>query len=468
MKFALHQRLERLWKALEVPEPDPAQLRRRFKIVERDLVLPTKAAGLLVVFFSFVYSPVFGDVSTALDVAVEKLQMIFWIYLAINMAGAVVLLRMERLPLAIVQWTVFTLSLLDGVFICGLVLVSGGYDSILFWLFVGLIVRNAASLSPTLSQATLNLCIILCYVLAGVLDVAVSKHLAQYVAEGTQRTLDLGLPENPTEPFILRLVILVLTAFCCFGLEVLLERHRLALEEAREFSLREGQIRSAGRLAAEIAHQIKNPLAIINNAAFSLQKAAQEGKRDLEKQIQVIQEEVGRSDRIVTELMGYAQLSEGHVEKLDVAEELDRAIAQVFPPAAHYPITIQRAYQGHLLPLLMQRRHLAEVLVNLLQNAREAMDGGGNLLVRAGLRGENTITIEVRDSGAGIPPDKLERVFEPYYTTKPKGTGLGLAIVRHNIELYGGTVRAESELGKGAQFTVAFPARISIRSAATT
>ena len=67
--------------------------------------------------------------------------------------------------------------------------------------------------------------------------------------------------------------------------------------------------------------------------------------------------------------------------------------------------------------------------------------------------------ISVRDDGPGIPPDKIERIFEAYYTTKEKGTGLGLAIVKHNVELYGGTVRVESELGKGAEFTVIFPAK---------
>ena len=67
--------------------------------------------------------------------------------------------------------------------------------------------------------------------------------------------------------------------------------------------------------------------------------------------------------------------------------------------------------------------------------------------------------ISVRDDGPGIPPEKAGRIFEAYYTTKEKGTGLGLAIVKHNAELYGGTVRVESELGKGAKFTVSFPAK---------
>jgi signal transduction histidine kinase len=102
---------------------------------------------------------------------------------------------------------------------------------------------------------------------------------------------------------------------------------------------------------------------------------------------------------------------------------------------------------------------LSEVLVNLLQNAGEALGGRGDFFVTATCHRDYSVEISVRDTGPGIPPDKIERIFEAYYTTKEKGTGLGLAIVKHNAELYGGTVRVESELGKGAKFTVFFPAK---------
>jgi len=99
------------------------------------------------------------------------------------------------------------------------------------------------------------------------------------------------------------------------------------------FAAREGQLRSAGRLAAEFAHQIKNPLAIINNAAFSLQRAARDGKPRRPSNSNIIQEEVARADKVITQIMGYAQLSEGRVEKLEVVGEINRAIAQTFPSA---------------------------------------------------------------------------------------------------------------------------------------
>ena len=139
--------------------------------------------------------------------------------------------------------------------------------------------------------------------------------------------------------------------------------------------------------------------------------------------------------------------------------ELDRAIAQVFPPAVPTQIKIHREFAAHFPPLLMQRGHLSEILVNLLQNAREALGQTGNVFVTADCRRDYAIEISVRDDGPGVPTDRTERIFEAYYTTKEKGTGLGLAIVKHNVELYGGTVRLESKSGHGAKFLLFFPAK---------
>jgi signal transduction histidine kinase len=111
----------------------------------------------------------------------------------------------------------------------------------------------------------------------------------------------------------------------------------------------------------------------------------------------------------------------------------------------------------------MQRGHLAEIFANLLQNARDVLEGQGRITIAARCLAEAVIEVCIADDGPGIPADKFERIFEAYYTTRPKGTGLGLAIVKHNVELYGGTVRVESELGKGARFTVVFPANTAVK-----
>jgi signal transduction histidine kinase len=458
MKPGHEQWLKRLFTSLEIPAPDPSRQLRRIKITERNIMLPAKAAVIGMILYSFHYNPWYGLVSSTPDVLVSTVQYIFSFYILASAILAFFLLAAERLPLAVVQWTVVTSSLVDGILVTGLSLLSGGLDSILFWLFVALIIRNAMSVPPGGLQLILNFVISICYVLVGVIDVFIINYLMAN-DEAILHGMDLAPHEDLGQPFVLRLAVLLLTTVCCYGAQVLLERERLAAEEAEEFASREGQLHSAGRLAAEFAHQIKNPLAIINNAAFSLQRALRDGKTGSGQQIEIIQEEVARADKVVTQIMGYAQLSEGRVEKLNVIEELDRAVAQVFPAAVPTGIQLHRKYGQSFPPLLMQRGHLSEILANLLQNARDALGETGNIFVIAGCHRDHSVEISVRDDGPGIPPDKIGQIFEAYFTTKEKGSGLGLSIAKHNTELYGGSVRVESELGKGAKFTVIFPAK---------
>jgi signal transduction histidine kinase len=157
--------------------------------------------------------------------------------------------------------------------------------------------------------------------------------------------------------------------------------------------------------------------------------------------------------------MGYARLSEGQVEKLNITEELDRAIDEVFPLAAKYEVTVNRDYGAALPAILAQRGHLSEAFVNILQNAREAMNGRGQIDVSARYLENYSVEVRIKDNGPGIPHEKLPKIFEPYFTTKEKGTGLGLAIVKHNAELYHGTVEVQSEPAKGASFIVRLPAK---------
>jgi len=302
-------------------------------------------------------------------------------------------------------------------------------------------------------QIILNVSVSISYLVAGVLDLVLKAQMVDFdEAPGTPS-------ENPAEPFILRLIVLILMSMCCYGVQVLFERHRQAEEEAREFSGRQQQLRSAGRLAAQIAHQIKNPLAIINNAAFSLEKAIRDGKSNGLQQLEIIREEVQRSDNIITKLMGYAQLAEGKVERLNVGEEIERAVKQVFPPGAEYEMKVEIDCSLHLPPLLMQRNHLAETLINILQNSREAAQGKGCVRIEARPGPDHSVVVTIMDDGPGIPRPNLEKIFQAYFSTKEKGTGLGLAIAKHNTEIYNGSIRVESELGRGTRFIIQLPTR---------
>ncbi len=466
MKSRRLEWLKRLPALFEIPAPDPDRARLRIEVMERNTMLAIKAVLVGIVLYSFNYRSQWMALAlNSLTITVETVQLVFWFYILANVFLAIPVMAGRRVPMALLQWTVVTSALTDGLLLTGMTLITGGLDSILFWLFIGLILRNSVSVPPGFSQLFLNFAISLCYVVVAVLDHSITASLS----EEDLRALNYTPRDELGEVFFLRLLVLWLVTITSYGVQAFLERQRLAIEEASEFAAREGQLRSAGRLAAEFAHQIKNPLAVINNAAHSLERSVRENKNSAAQQIEIIQEEVARADRVITQIMGYAQLSEGRVEKLDVIAKIEKAVAQVFPAAVPTGIDVKTKLSGPFPPLLMQRGHLSETLVNLLQNAREALGDSGTVVITAETRRDHAVVISVADDGPGIPPEKRERIFEAYFTTKEKGTGLGLAIVKHNVELYGGTVRVESQpgnsnhdnsnLGKGAKFIVTFPAK---------
>jgi signal transduction histidine kinase len=241
----------------------------------------------------------------------------------------------------------------------------------------------------------------------------------------------------------------------------LIGKQREAESESQEYALRQEQLRSTGRLAAEVAHQLKNPLSIINNASFTLQRGVEDER--LGTQVRIIRDEIERADRIINDLMGYSKLIEGQVEKLNVVDELERAIKQVFPPGGKTGIRLRRGYAQSLPALLAQRVHVEEIFVNLLQNAREAMQDRGNIWITASYAEGYSILVTVRDDGPGIPEEYRERIFEAYFTTKEHGSGVGMAVIKNNVEMYGGSVVVESHVGRGSAFTLRFPGRTSLR-----
>ncbi|MGO8701497.1 MAG: two-component system sensor histidine kinase NtrB [Limisphaerales bacterium] len=492
--------VQKLTRWLAAPVIEPSQRAARIQTVEKDIVLPLRLLMICILGYYFFFSGWFDMPSTskpikrehpvrtstntanatgssggtnvpvakthkvaAPDAAADTstagrlqdwtlnhamvLKSALVAYVILNAIVGAILIWSKNMSLGKIQLLVFAVGLLDAVTMGTLTFLSKGFDSNLYPLFPVLILHNALSIPVAFPQLLLNFFVSASFLVGGLSD----RHMFMSPEDARE--------ENPVE----RMIVLAAWALCCYGIQMLFEKQKRAEAEATEFAVRQERLRTAGRLAAEIAHQIKNPLSIITNSAFSLQRAAHDGITAVDEQIQIIREEVERADQIITELMGYAQLAEGKVERLDVEEELDNAINEVFPPAAKYQVKIYRHYAPSLPALLMQKRHLSSVLVNLMQNAREAMHGRGQLRVSAAYGNHDSIRILIEDDGPGIPLDKMDKIFEAYFTTRPKGTGLGLAIVKHNTEMYGGVVTVHSELGKGTGFAVEFPARILMR-----
>jgi nitrogen-specific signal transduction histidine kinase len=531
MKTSPWQWLKRLPAVLGPLRPEPGQHAQSVIKLQRNIVLPARLLVVSMVLYHLYTSPWLGNVVNSYGVVFETIEKTFTAYALFVVGVTAVFYIVRPFPAGSVQWLAFAVGLADGVFLGGLTVLTGGFESVLYWVYPALIVLNAISIPLATPQLVLNLLLGIFFLSAGLLESqsepelstpsfrsrssriqteevedaqalanwlsqappparkyvwetlpaavrsAASNQVANGMSEKELKTslakemnrifrparyvsdLPADLPEVSVGPYVLRVAVLVLLAFCCYGVQVLFAGQLRTEEEQKEYAVRTEQLRSAGRLAAEVAHQIKNPLAIINNVTFSLQKNFVKDKPEAATQLEIIREEIAKADRIITEVMGYAQLSEGRVQKLNVIDEINRAIEEVFPLNLPTNTRIHREFADTFPPLLMQKKHFAEAVSNLLQNARDAVDKGGNIHVGARFHANHSIEITVRDDGPGVPPDRVERIFEAYYTTKAKGTGLGLSVVKHNAELYGGRVRVESELGKGAKFILIFPAK---------
>ena len=440
-------RLSQLFRSVA---PDDGSQRARIRFMERSTVLPVKAVYFLVLIFYlyFIEWPEM-DSDRVRWTLLRTIQWFFIFCLIVNVIIGVMLIRMEEFTTRVLREVVFSICLFDALLLAMMTELTGGFESFLFWMFLGLQVRNAISMPIATTQIVANLSVSVIYLCAGAFDIVVSRSEEEL--------------ENITgEPVVLRALLLMLMTACGYGLQVLIDKQRRVEDEEDEFDRRQSQLQASGRLAAEIAHQVKNPLGIINNAAFALGQVMDENET-AKRQVSLIREEVNRADQIITKLMGYAQLVEGRLARLDVNEALDAAILQVFPKGSKFGTRIRREYGIALPPLLAQPEHISEVFVNVIQNAREVLSDNGEIQIKTSYEGDYRFRVVIEDNGPGIPADLLESVFEPYHTTKEKGTGLGLAIVRHNTELYGGTVEIESELGKYTRFNLLFPGRTAIR-----
>ena len=429
--------------------PDDGSQRARIRFMERSTVLPVKAVYFLVLIFYLYFEWPEMDSDRVRWTLLRTIQLFFIFCLIVNVIVGVMLIRMEEFSTRVLREVVFSICLFDALLLAMMTELTGGFESFLFWMFLGLQIRNAISMPIATTQIVANLSVSVIYLCAGAFDIVVARSEEEL--------------ENITgEPVVLRALLLMLMTACGYGLQVLIDKQRRMEDEEDEFDRRQSQLQASGRLAAEIAHQVKNPLGIINNAAFALGQVMGENET-AQRQVGLIREEVNRADQIITKLMGYAQLVEGRLARLNVNEALDAAILKVFPKGSKFGTRIRREYGIALPPLLAQPEHISEVFVNVIQNAREVLCNNGEIQIKTSYEGDYRFRVVIEDNGPGIPADLLESVFEPYHTTKERGTGLGLAIVRHNTELYGGTVEIESELGKYTRFNLLFPGRTAIR-----
>lgn len=211
-----------------------------------------------------------------------------------------------------------------------------------------------------------------------------------------------------------------------------------------------------GGLAAGVAHEIRNPLSSIKGlASFFASQFAENS--DAKTAAGVMIQEVERLNRAVSELLDLARPTDIKSRTTDVKPLLDRSIQLVQADAANRQVRIDLEIADNVCPVDIDPDRISQCLLNLYLNAIEAMKNGGVLSVQCRKETDRTLVIAVGDTGAGIAPADLGKIFDPYFTTKGNGTGLGLAIVQKIVEAHHGYVRAESRPGKGTCMTIELP-----------
>jgi len=234
------------------------------------------------------------------------------------------------------------------------------------------------------------------------------------------------------------------------------------LKQTQQAAVRSQQLASLGRLAAGVAHEIRTPLTSLKLFLDSVEGDIAISPEHTED-FRVAMDQIKRMEATITRFLDFARPQEPVFSPVDVRELAENALLVVRPRARQQATAIGTEISPALPMITGDRKQLGEVLLNLMVNALEAMQHGGELTVSAKtdtLKGEEgslrSVRIDIEDTGPGIPEGNMAKIFDPFFTTKATGTGLGLSIVYSTIQRHGGKVKVHSRVGEGTTFSLFF------------
>jgi len=236
------------------------------------------------------------------------------------------------------------------------------------------------------------------------------------------------------------------------GLERIVAERTAKLTEIQNQLLRAERLAAIGETAAMVGHDLRNPLQAISTATYVLRKNIPNASERAREMFQAIENSVEYSDRIVEDLLEYAQdLS------LNLAQTTPKSLVRDALLQLKVPENIGISDLTSDAPMItVDVSKIRRIIINLVENAFDAMPKGGKLEISDNMSGNN-LEIKFKDTGIGIPEDIMQRLWKPLITTKPKGIGLGLAICKSITEAHGGSISVESKAGVGATFTLKLP-----------
>ena len=235
-----------------------------------------------------------------------------------------------------------------------------------------------------------------------------------------------------------------------------------------EMAIQSSKMAALGKMAAGIAHEINNPLAVIGEKAGWMKDllgmedvAGSENFQELLDAVNKIEYHVVRAKTVTHRLLGFARRMEPMVEGVNINEILDESIEFLKNEARYRNIEIQANYAPDLPLTTSDQAQLQQVFLNIINNGIDAIGKEGQIIINTRTTKSNEICIEINDNGPGIPKEVLQKIFDPFFTTKEvgKGTGLGLSISYSIIEKLGGRIMVASETGRGTTFTIYLPVR---------
>ncbi len=216
-----------------------------------------------------------------------------------------------------------------------------------------------------------------------------------------------------------------------------------------------------GTLAGGLAHEIKNPLSTITITLGLLREDIEAGREDRGKvlrRVKVLEREVARLEEILADFLQYAGRHEPDPRPTDLNALVAEVLDFITPATLQKKIEVRHHLSPDVPVLLLDRDRVKQALLNLVLNAQQAMAGRGEILVQTSVRG-GAVRVDVTDTGPGIRPEVLPRIFEAYFSSKKTGTGLGLPIAKRIVEEHGGILEVFTEVGKGTRFAMWFPVK---------
>lgn len=230
------------------------------------------------------------------------------------------------------------------------------------------------------------------------------------------------------------------------------------LKEFQEQLVLREKLAAVGQMASVVGHEIRNPLGVINNAIYYIKtrfemSSGKELDPKIQKHIGIIEKEVAASNRIVSDLLGFSRTRPPMAQPLDLNKIIEDSLSAISIPDT---VKVEIDLSLELPPTLINPDEIRQVFINLINNAWQAMPEGGTLKIRSYIE-EEMAQAEVTDTGCGISPENMKKLFTPFFSTKTKGTGLGLAAVQRILERHKGKIKVRSRAGEGTTFIVSLP-----------